>query len=745
MPTYSSDPEQLDMLHNATLQTNEPDTAATHEALGHEESDFDLFGTIFETETYLPDAVPPGGHIYGHPNMQHPDMNEFVFAEDMIMESNELITFAELEPIEIEPIEAIPEPGTEHMPGFAEVIFHGNGHTQGMPPESVIIQTPGSITAGLTYYHMSREGFEFNGWFHPETIQVIRPGQTGEIIGTGTVHLYAMWKPTYHHLLHRQSADFAAIEIQSLSLGELGISDHSHNGQRDVSTDQSIMWTSVPGATYRIAFRNLDTNNLYLHNESVGSRASHTIPQCYLILGHRYRVAVEIRLSATQYYWQETVFYAQEAPLLRLSPHLISWNVRSAAADSTPPHRVITNQPTWIAQSSDLSWLTLSQSGDDLTFHVSVNTSTSSRSGTVTVIAGNATSHTIEVIQPGATGQNPTPTPYPYPTPTPTSGPTPTPGPTPGPNPGLDVNVTSWNFPAEGGSSGQGIVVTVNPSTLNWHVSIAGSPSWLSYERSGDRLILNAQQNISLNQRDPVDVRIITAPATHIITVTQQAGTPVATMDYRILVNFEGNSAARITQANGIMDDVKVGFRNTFGVDLVRQYARGSTLLNQRAGCVFPYACNPRCGELVQIGPDIPIWEPLHLNGNDCREHHHRSGAHFLAEEQSSIYTFRFVGFELCHHGMRFIGSFRHFGVHGLASGVSTASNTFRDTIVSVARNWDHQIAAAHEISHLLGATDPTRENPCTPGQRCVMYGGLQREHYHWCDRCIAAIRSYIN
>jgi len=560
-------------------------------------------------------------------------------------ELNEVLTFVELEPVAVQPIEATFDPDIASTPGFVEIIFHGNGDINGAPPERIVVQTPHSFTANMSYHHMSIDGYEFSGWLHPESVQAIRPGQTAIITGTGVVNLYALWESVFIGLHN----DMNGAGVQPLStFQQFAITNPASNGVEVPRQNLTVTWVAVPGTMYVITFRNETTGNIYFDRRDRGNATSYVIQQNMLTAGHQHSVSVRSMYTSTEYTWA---------------------------------HR---------------------------TFRVA-----------------------------GGGGAQPTPTPGP--TPTPTSGPTPTP--TPNPNLTLNPHMTTWSPSAESNTTD---FITVTTNGPGW-AAISSNPSWLWVSRntgsSGDRLTISVSANSRTDSR-PGTVTIRTNVAEHVIAVVQEGNT-VIIMEYELLVNSEGNWSARLNEASDIMDNVRVGFRDVFGVDLVRRNIGVLDELNQLrdTACLFPDICTAVCGEVKEgvLSPEWPFFTPVHPNGSDCATHpHHKSGGFLIREGGSNtLNTFRFVGFPVCFFSA---SQNRHFGVHGLASGNNISGNT----IVSVAHDWmRHDIATAHEISHLLGATDATEEIPCT--SPCVMYGGWGRDHDDWCDRCYNMIRSRLH
>ena len=367
------------------------------------------------------------------------DENNFNSANlsQVVTEQNEVIAFMALEPVDVEPIEATPEPYTESMPGIVEVIFHGNGYIQGTAPESIMIQTPHDITASFSYYHMSKEGYEFNGWLHFETVQVIRPGQTATITGTGTVNLYAVWEPIYPDLFHLHNADTFDMGIQPLStFGQFRITSPSE-GQVVPRQNLNVTWIAVPGARYIISLRNQTTSSMVIERRDAGNTTIFTIQQSLLTAGHRYLVAMEARDTNNDYVRRVVEFVVEQAgggptptpgphPTPTPEPHPTSTPCPNPTPTPTPnptlslrphvdlltPHAqptasgiyvtaVYTNQSGGWTATSNRSWLTVTNSGvsgDRLRVTVAENTESHERDAVITISAGTATL-TIDVRQ----------------------------------------------------------------------------------------------------------------------------------------------------------------------------------------------------------------------------------------------------------------------------------------------------------------------------------------------------------
>jgi len=149
--------------------------------------------------------------------------------------------------------------------------------------------------------------------------------------------------------------------------------------------------------------------------------------------------------------------------------------------------KVTTNQPSWTA-SSNASWLTVSPSsgvnGTVLTVKAATNTSTSPRSGRVTLRAGNA-SFTLDVTQAGAS---------------------------------VRLSISTWAAPPAGGS----INLPVTTNQPSWTAS--SNVSWVTVSPSsgvhGTVLVVSAATNTSTSPRTGT-VTLRAGSASFTLTVTQ--------------------------------------------------------------------------------------------------------------------------------------------------------------------------------------------------------------------------------
>jgi len=334
--------------------------------------------------------------------------NPYAFVERIEpIEHSDFVTFMEFEPVQIEPIIASHNP--EIAPNFVEIIFFGNGHTHGEPPESLLVQTPFEFTANLFYENMSAEGHEFSGWFHPESVQVIRPHQTAAILGTGAIHFYAMWDLVNPILFYLQDFDTTGVGIQPLNtLASFQLLAPANN-QQVPHSNLTVRWSAVPGALYVMSLRNLNTNALLMDNERIIG-TSHVVTQGQLTAGHQFRVAVRASFPDGSFEWRERLFSVaqQQAPnaTLSISPNITTWHPSASASHTDIA--IITNQPSWNASSSDTSWLNVSSIGGNMIrITTTTNTRPSPNEGFITIDAGSARPVVIGVMQPEGGGQSP--------------------------------------------------------------------------------------------------------------------------------------------------------------------------------------------------------------------------------------------------------------------------------------------------------------------------------------------------
>ena len=446
---------------------------------------------------------------------------------------NSFVILSELEPVPLEPIIASHDPEADISYNVVEVIFHGNGHTYGEPPESLLIQTPNDITPNLFEYNMSTEGHEFSGWLHPESLQVIRPGQTATITGTGTVHLYAMWNPLYPDLFNLQNLDLTNnatnigthpyfdtnyIGIQPLNLNNFSITAPLWGSQFPHGNTVNVHWTSITGASYLMSFLNVSTSQLHMNNQSV-TGTSRTLQQSWLTAGHRFRVAVRASVGG-QFLWREVEFTVQQpAATLTLNPNVSAWNTDSGQA-SRAPIAVITNQSTWNASNNNSSWLTWQRSGNSIIINTLPNNSTSSRSGTITITAGNQSRH-ITVTQAGMVASTLN----------------------------ISPNITRWD-PGHTVHSRDIAVITNQPS---WNAT-SSNTSWLTVWRSGNTLIMQTTANPNTFNR--VATVTITAGNAQPRTITvAQTGRPFT----NFTVTFNANGGTVNPTTRSISEGLAVG------------------------------------------------------------------------------------------------------------------------------------------------------------------------------------------
>jgi hypothetical protein len=205
-------------------------------------------------------------------------------------------------------------------------------------------------------------------------------------------------------------------------------------------------------------------------------------------------------------------------------------------------------------------------------------------------------------------------------------------------------------------------------------------------------------------------------------------GPPPLTMNYRILVNSDGDSAGRIRQAESLVNQVAPFFKQALNTTLILQQP-GSTSqrLNMRGDCLGPVICGPdprRPHLSLQCG---------NVTGSNCQTVHHRSASYLVSVERDR-HTFKFVDYRICYYFDAFPG---RQPFHDEAPGLALRTNNLRgDLIVSLGGD-NLERSLVHEISHLLGAPD----HSCLPNQQCVMrYTDTIIDE--WCDNCIDAIVS---
>jgi len=396
--------------------------------------------------------------------------------------------------IELEPIEATPEPDTESMPGIVEIIFHGNGNTYGTAPESITIESPIDIVLNMPDESLTRDGYEFTGWFHPASVQVVRPGQAVTITGTGTIHLFASWNPLEFNielLLHAQGIEALYEQgIEPLNLNNFSIVSPTPFQQVPVGPFD-VRWTHILGASYIISLRNLNTNQLPFDNTpATGS----SVPiGAHLTAGQQFRVAMAARLDGVEV-WSERTFTAVPASNLSLS--MYHWDA-PAAGDSTNFSIHTTHNPNSIQASSNVSWLTVSGAGTSRTISAISNNTPGTRTGRITVnIWGEVPQHIYVTQQPMGSGTNPN----------------------------LSVAPNPWSAPRAGGST----TLTIS-TNLSGNISVvSNNTTWLTVlAGSGTSRTIHAAAN---NTTGPRNGSITVSVAGHSQTINvSQPGTSTIT------------------------------------------------------------------------------------------------------------------------------------------------------------------------------------------------------------------------
>jgi len=189
----------------------------------------------------------------------------------------------------------------------------------------------------------------------------------------------------------------------------------------------------------------------------------------------------------------KTIKVTQAGATPTLSVNTTTWSPESAAATSGQVSPT-TNQSSWSVSSNDTSWLTVKRYSTYFTMSVTANTSTSSRSGTVTVTAGSL-SKTIKVTQAGAT-------------------------------PTLSVNTTTWSPGSAATTSGQ-----VSPTTnySSWAVS-SNATSWLTVKRYSTYFTMSVTKNTTTSSRSGT-VKVTAGTLSKTIKVTQAGATPTLSVN----------------------------------------------------------------------------------------------------------------------------------------------------------------------------------------------------------------------
>lgn len=185
---------------------------------------------------------------------------------------------------------------------------------------------------------------------------------------------------------------------------------------------------------------------------------------------------------------------AKKINTLSASPGSLSYNANETGEKTVA---ITTDAPSWVASNSNSnSWIRLSQQSNTLTVNVTAqNTQPETRSGEITITAGNAPSIKVTVTQ-GAAPHT------------------------------LSVSTSSINFTADE-TSARNVTVTTNASS--WSASVPSSVNWLTLGSSPGTLTVTPTRNTSNNERTAtITVSAGTAPSAS-IRVTQ-AGIPQTTL-----------------------------------------------------------------------------------------------------------------------------------------------------------------------------------------------------------------------
>ena len=203
-------------------------------------------------------------------------------------------------------LEAIPCASGETVGELsASIIFNDNGYFGVELPENIMIETPSLFV--LSYEIPEITGYNFRGWLHPASVQVVLPGHTLTVTGTGVIELFALFEPTEQYSLHTA---FSAASAQHPN-----ITNPAFDGQTFARQNLQVRWNAVAGASgYRLSLRNLSTDTL-IYNHTPVSGTSFTIAQTRLLAGHHYRVAVASVIGGVAR-WTERTFRVQNAPNL---------------------------------------------------------------------------------------------------------------------------------------------------------------------------------------------------------------------------------------------------------------------------------------------------------------------------------------------------------------------------------------------------------------------------------------------
>ena len=363
---------------------------------------------------------------------------------------------------------------------------HNNGHCEGYIVTST--RNGNSIflpSAGL-YSESGLDGANMNGYFWASTLFSVPDQGCGLYFDdAGHPHAFSRYqglsvrpvgKMTLHFSLTPTSVNFpAAGSSETLSI--------TANQPWTVTTSDAWLTLSADAGT-----GDATLNVAAEENTSITRRTG----------------AVTFQTGATTY----TVTVSQEGatPTFNVSPESLSFTAEGGSASVT-----ISSNQSWTATTSD-AWFSISSAegeGDaTLSLSVVANTSTDSRSGTVTLKAGDS-SYTVSVSQEGE-------------------------------DPILTISPESLSFSADGGN--KSITVTSN---LSW--TATSSDAWLTVSSSsgeGDAtLSVTADENVSIANRT-ASVTFEGKDRTVIVNVTQDGAAPFFNVTPTTLsFSAEGGSA----------------------------------------------------------------------------------------------------------------------------------------------------------------------------------------------------------
>ena len=610
-------------------------------------------------------------------------------------------------------------------------------------------------------------GHEFRGWLHPDSVQVVLPGQRVTITGTGIIELFALFDPTDSGMATNDGERTTQASAQHPN-----ITNPSFNGQVIARQNLQVRWNSVPGATsYRFSLRNT-TFDVQLYNNLTVNALNFTIGQARLVEGQHFRVAVASVIGGVLR-WTERTFSVQ--PVIQAVT--VTGTARVGSTLSANVNHPGANNPalvfqwqryagnnvwnnignatgrTFVPAATDFIRVMVRGTGSPLPTTWVISNWVQVRpvdiqSVTITGTPSVGSTLTANVVHPGvsnpalrfqwqryagsnvwndihgATNRTYVPTLTDRFVRVVVSG-TGSPVSTDSRTSDwvtirrLTISANSWIPGGEGGT------ITVNvTSNTTWNIPTSNAPAWLTISnvtpanRTNDGSFrVNVTPNTgSAHRVGTVTIRSSDGSMTQTVTVTQPV-LPIVTLNYDIFVNQGetfGNTGFSTVVAQSLVDDVTPAFMNTFRIRLTRHNTSRTHLLNERPGCVLP----------VSIGCMAAFCGPA----DRCQSEHHRSGEHFLNVHQGNRTRnhFMFVNYGLCFFDED-EGVGRHRGVGGLAH---LLGNTM--IVSSPPHAGNMRQITAHEISHLFGAEDE-RNTPCTPGQPCVMRWGEPR-HDRWCE-----------